>query len=415
MTETAAPAPDEKPPTKAGVFLYGWVKHGKGPARLHIVAPYTEGRFGNHDKYYSLAKGFINQGESPIEAARRETVEETGIDIRSLLGADAYERLSAGESVSDLPVAGYPKVRVRHANATPIEHTYISGHGAHHEVAYYAIEVEGIDHLRGHLKHLCAADFSTRATVHKTALEHLQSQGLPNFDTRMAILRSGIVPAKRGVVWAARSPQRIIEQPALPALEAEFNNKKAIQTPEEWFAFCASIPGKQHKRLQADMETLKRHFEKSGAISDAGNKLKLDTKDRPLFFYQEGAEILPLQQVLERSEEMAKRTPLYARAMWGEYVGKRRPEADAQERMKSAQIAPLIDLYAQRAPNEVAAVLHNGATALPTPSVPAYIKIASAPPPSPWVGRVSHRAAPKKPTEIPNYLLPKPAEKGNQR
>ncbi len=393
MTDATTPIADEKPLNKAGVFLYGWVKHGNGRARLQMVAPYTEGRFGNDDKYYSLSKGSIDEGETALAAARRETHEETGIDIKALLGDKAYQRLSAGESLTNLEVAGYPGVRVLHANAIPTEHTYVSGYGAHHKVAYYAIEVEGIEHLRDHLKRFRSHDVDTGPKVRKTVMEHIKIQDLPNFDKRLAMLRSPL--------WTTN-------EPVLHALEAEFNQGKPINTPEEWFKFCDTIPGKKHKALQADMERLKQYLKENGVIGDTGRKLKLDTKDRPLFFYQEGADILPIKTVLERSRHMAVLNPLYARAMWGEYIGKRRPDADKETRMESAQIAPLIDLYAQLIANQVGAVVNKPSASMdpaPHPDKGRQSK---------WVGRIRPSTAEPAAREIPPFLL-KPVVTGAKR
>lgn len=72
----------------AGVLVY---REGEGGLEVLIVHP--SGRFGRNSPW-SLPKGRIEEGESPEEAARRETWEETGVRVTELqeLGSIVYRR-----------------------------------------------------------------------------------------------------------------------------------------------------------------------------------------------------------------------------------------------------------------------------------------------------------------------------------
>ena len=149
-------------------------------------------------------------------------------------------------------------------------------------------------------------------------------------------------------------------------------------TMKQWVQFCNDLPGGQaYRSLLGDLETIKKYFERNGLVSDVGPKLKLDTKDRPLTFYQEGAEIIPMGLLFERSAKVANKNPLYARMMWGDYTGPRRNDVEASMRLQTAHIKPFSDLAARLCPMELGvaitatakqlhAVKHGEASALGT-------------------------------------------------
>lgn len=347
-------------PTKAGIILYGWVVGRDGRRRLHVLSPYTEGRFCTEDKCYTLAKGAIDPGENPLQGAVRETVEETGFDLRKLMGEEAYTRFAAGEVIKDLQSDGYRGVSVVKADPVPILHRYTSGHGTQHDAEYFAIEVDGIERLKPFLKRMGEKESDANPKVLKTAKTYVKEKHLPDFLQMLAILRSGqtlkrseLPEGKRQVGWADNIAYRLIFNPVLPALELQYNMVN-INNVRDWVKFCTIIDGKEYKKLKEDIAEVKRYFELRDMVGDSGKKLKLDSKDRPLTFYQEGAEILPVEVMLARSVAVAAKNPLYAKAMWGDYKGKRRHDANERVRMASAQIAPLVELFANISPMAVA-------------------------------------------------------------
>ncbi len=334
-------------PTKAGIILYGMAADRQGTSRLHVLAPYSEGRFCARLKCYAPAKGSIDKGETPIQAAVRETLEETGVDIQKLLGEEAYQQFLNGEVVADIESTDYPGVKVIRANPTPIDHTYISGHGKPHCAHYFAIEVEGIEKLRPALKSL-EKERNSDAKVHDgeavpvTAFEHAGQQQLPNLREMVDILRDGTIPAR----WMKNkvASEAIIRSPAFPKLAKKYHFPAHHLTPSTWEQFCRRVEGdsEDYTALQEDIKKVKKRLEKFGLINDH-KALKMDTSDRPLLFYQEGADILPVEEMLRRSAAVARVNPVYAKAMWGDGKG-----LSESQRMERAQIAPLVKFFADK-------------------------------------------------------------------
>lgn len=339
-------------PEKAGMFIYGWVpyKNGipdkDGTKELHVLSSYSEGRFGRGFKCYGIPKGAVDHGESSFDAAIRETHEETGIDFKLLLGEEAISALMRGETISNIP-SGYDKVRVVSAKPTPIKHEYMSGHGAKRTAEYYAIELDGIEHLKPFLKRMDARESDKYANVKKTTIQWMKEQNFPSFEQRLSMMRTGRVPPEGSVV--------VIENPALPTIEAKYPWFD-ITKVDDWINFCSKVDGKEFKAISADVAKLKAYFEEIGLVKhDGESALKMDTKDTPLNFYQEGAEIIPLDVMLARSADAASKNEQYAKAMWGQYTGKRRESADDNEKIRSAQIAPIMDFFSTISPMSIAA------------------------------------------------------------
>lgn len=345
------------PPEKAGLFLYGYAPNEWGYPQLHVLSSYTEGRFGHDYKCYGIPKGAIDPGETALQAALRETSEETGIDMRSMLGNDVYARLLQGETLTDIPSQRYNGVTLKHMAPHPVsEHEYTSGHGVKRMGHYFAAELEGIEKLRPYLKQMHPYESEESAKIYKTTRSWAREKHMPSFTELLSIMRTGVIPAHDNVAWAKPKAQAIISHPVLPELERRWVQEqkgKPATTLAEWQKFCTDIRGKDFARLEGDVKTLKAYLEAHGIISDNGVHLKLDSRDTPLNFYQEGGEVLPLGIMLERSADMARRNPEYNRAMWGEYMGKRRLESTPAERMQSAQIAPMVEYFGKVAPMEV--------------------------------------------------------------
>lgn len=354
-------------PEKAGILLYGWAHESRGKPRMHILSSYSEGRFGSDFKCYTMPKGAIDPGETALQGAIREMAEETGIHIRALLGDDAYRALLQGRSIENIESKVYSGVKIIKASPdVAVAHQYVSGHGARRDTHYFAIEIEGIDKLRPHLKRMHPNESEESAKIFRSTRQWAKEKNFPDFAELIDIMRTGIVPARGNSAWASREPQRILQSPVLPVLEDAWCKEQMIGCLSDiraWRRFCKEIKGDAFKKLEGDVKTLKSYLEARGVIADSGVNLKLDSRDTPLNPYQEGAEILPLGVMLERSAAMAKRNEEFARAMWGDYVGKRRPEADDHTRMTSAQIAPVMEYFAPIAPME----LVNAAIDKPTP------------------------------------------------
>ena len=107
------PTPDAAPPavaaeaksaTRAGIFLYGYAPDAKGYKRLHVLAPYTEGRFADGEKCYAVPAGDIDEKDKNSRAAAlREAGEESGINFEKLFGKAAYKKFINGEPIENVP------------------------------------------------------------------------------------------------------------------------------------------------------------------------------------------------------------------------------------------------------------------------------------------------------------------------
>lgn len=348
----------DTPFEKAGLFLYGRMKDTSGKERVHTVVSYTEGRLSNHEKCYGLAKGEIDPGETPIQAAVRETKEETGIDLEQMLGKKAYADFCAGKTIENLRCQGkYRGVTVLKADPKPIDHTYMSSHGNLHQSAYYAIELAGLEHLPT-LKRLDPREGADRADVIIPAKQHAQSLRYPKFRERMLMLYTGISRSESGekttIIQKPHLP-KVIEQHPLPL----FRNN--INVVENWVEYWKKLPDDARALLKQDLAKIKEFFEKRGMVGNSGEKLKFDTKMHPLAFYQEGAELLPVGVWLARSAKVAagvqgigdkpKPNLLHAKSMWGDNV--KHPGVSQEDRMRQAQIAPAIEFFAKVAPEEI--------------------------------------------------------------
>ncbi len=355
------PTPPDFAPEKAGIFLYGWDFDEHGHKRLYVLSPWTEGRFGSGTKFYGLSKGAIDPGETPLQTAVRETDEEGGINVRDLMGPEAYARFLAGEEIRDLESEAYPGVGIVRTSSQPVaEHSYISGHGAPRDAVYYGVEVSNILKLRPYLKHVEPGEISGEATVKLRASQIVKDRQLPNHTQMRQILRSGMVPAVRNRRWAQNYEQQLLPQPLLPALEKKWLEahslpQETITSTQQWLQFLEELPGPEYKKLSRDFDVVKRYLEKCGVIGDANGLPKLDTKDNPMNIYREDGDILPLERMISRSLHAADEASLYANSVWGDSQGKKRFHLSPQERFNESQIAPLVQFFANIAPMELAA------------------------------------------------------------
>lgn len=348
----------QETPEKAGLFMHGMAPDAHGHRRRHIVASYTEGRFGKDIKCYGIPKGAVDPGETALMGAEREAGEETNIRLRWLMGNEAYAALLKGKTIRDMPSPRYDGVTVLNASPEPVaRHAYVSGHGVVRPAHYFAVELDGIEKLRPHLKQMPSCDPGDGSSMQTNTQEWVRALSLPSFADLLDVLKTGIVPKRASCEWAKPFPQTILSHPVLPEIEARWlkaHPGRPIHSMKQWKYFCTHIAGADFKRLENDIKTLKSYLEGHGVIADEGAKLKLDTRDTPLNFYQEGGEILPVGVMLERMADAAAGNGEFERSVWGEYQGKRRPDATPEARMLSAQIAPLMEYFANIAPMEIA-------------------------------------------------------------
>lgn len=338
----------QKPVSKSGLFLWGTAPDAVGNARRQMLASYTQGGYADDvadkTKHYYVPKGSIDEGETSLQAAVREAYEETGISIEKLLGKDAYARFLAGETIRDLPSEGYQGVTITCADPTPIASPYRAGRGHKHNVDYFSIEVRGIEHLREGLKKFCEKEGHESPQVKTSALEHAQQMGLPDLLPMLEIVRSGVIRADAGNGgWSGEQTITLINRPVLAELEDKYSEGSQPANLKEWITFYKKLDEDDQNALKADFAKVKDHFKACGLVGDVGNKLKLDTTDWPMVFFQEGAEILPVETLLQRSSTLAGRGGEYDLNMWN---GNKQVD---EPRMDMAQVTAVVDFFSSPA------------------------------------------------------------------
>ncbi len=286
---------------KAGIVIYGTNAEGK---RVFIM-PYSEGRFGYNDKYYTLPKGTLDKGEQEWAGAKRETMEETGIDIDKLMRN------------------GYSGVKVGAVGHEPVDFTYIARSGAKRRTALFGIEVENIEKLAPYLKNAENAntnDFKVRDSIRDRIQDATK---VPQFEDFVEWLRSGKMPKRE---W-----NKTISSHVIPALYPIREGKKTpfekiedkmmyggkIETLTQWKEFWRDLPKKDYDELQDYLAEIKHAVKAIGIIKGDADIFKLDDKDTPLQFFQEGADIITAEDYLRQCQEMRYKNPDYDLAFCG--------------------------------------------------------------------------------------------------
>lgn len=349
---------------KGGFVIYGRNKSSEffTAGQLCMVAGYTQNRFGHdNNKYYSLVKGSVDEGETPLKGARRETHEEAGVDVKKLVGANAYAMLKkiqkgdveATEITAETlgqPIIGEfgnAEVKVKRIYAKPSEFSYRSASGKLRNTNMFFIELEdgAIDALQNpknptQLKRPPQARGEsynhTAAVLNYTAQDYTREHHFPTLDEMLSVLRTGDTQSlerlklvtgdctQEAFTKALQQLQNPAKASDLPSLEAlwRLQTGKTIRDEESWVAFCRDIEAecpKEYKKLEAAFEAMKVCFSEIGLVGDH-EFIKFDEKDKPLNFFFEGAEVLPINHVLTRSATMATQNPHYRDAMWRDYA-----------------------------------------------------------------------------------------------
>ncbi len=343
------------PPQKAGFVISGY----DADEKLCMLMPYSQGRFSadptDSRKYYVPAKGSLDEGETnPILAAVRETFEETGIDVKRLLGEDNFKKFASGEAVGKFESPGYAGVTV--SLADPKQHKeygYLSVAGKKWRADVYAIELEHIEKLQPYLKRLPNPEQPARATdiqspqetlrearphepevIGGTIAQYVRAQGYPTFNQLLAILRTGKVEKKKGSKWATEDCT-LFDTPSLDEFASAHG--KTIRSVDDLANLYRNVlTGPEFKVIRAQLGSIKEYLKEKNLVGD-NFSVKMDDKDLPLSFYHEAAEILPVEIAITRSLKAALSNPTYAHAIWGT-IEPKQVQQSAENYFKNAQI-----------------------------------------------------------------------------
>lgn len=332
----------------------------------HIIAPYSEGRFDSNMKSYGLGKGKIDGGENALDAAMRECSEETGIDVRKLLGEDAIEKLRRGETIENIE-SGYPGVRIKRVIPQALEYTYLGRGGSPHEFAMFAIELEGIEHLYDHLKN---PDNRSRYIGDPQQVYHpirttlaSKRDEYPSMDQCLDWLRTMHMPDKP---WAK---DRVGE--SLPRINGEgdhwFADLEAaymkeigrpgghIKNVSEWQSFQKRLVGENYLLLSKHAQQIRDTLVELDVISGKDDDIiKFDTKDSPLIFYQEGADLLTAENYLKCVIKSGLKRSDFSLAFCGNIPAMVAKDAPRIERIVNAQMAGVVWAAGDKAIESVA-------------------------------------------------------------
>jgi len=326
---------------KAGVVIYGTNAEGKRA----FVMPYSEGRFGYGDKYYVLPKGSVDKNEEVRAAAVRETEEETGISIKTLIGEKALAAFEAGGALPQMPFdsPGYPGVRVAHIGMVPVSHSYTARSGKKRPTDIFGIEVEGIERLAPYLKNqrnANTADFKVRDSVFNAVHDAEKYPQLADF---IEWLRTGEMPARE---WNAGKPKPpplydIRHGSPFERIEQETMGQK-IHMLDQWKAFFLEMNSHNYDEMQKYCGAIKKAISDLGITKGDSDTLKLDDKDTPLQFFQEGADIITAEDYVRRCTALLQQNLDYALGFGGAGGSSQRMGKQPRMHIKQSQMVAAV-------------------------------------------------------------------------
>ena len=321
------------PYQKAGIILCGPIDGVE-----HFIAPYSEGRFGNDQKYYVVGKGAIDveDGEDVFTAAIRETSEETGIDVRTLFGRneeeikqnlDTLKRTGKLENIE----TSYAGVRLKSIHQTALDYTYRGREDNTNHLAMFRIELDGIEKLKPHLKN--QRNTSPRLGYAQNVQFPIRSvvcaepEKYPTFEARLAWLRDMKMPDQPWTKGQAGKPLK--PHGTAVGVEHWFAERESwymahigrpgqhIDNVKDWQKFQARLTHADYETLRGIADEMKAELKTLGVVGGDTSVVKFDTKDSPLAFYQEGADILTGEQYLLACVHSAINRRDYAMAFSG--------------------------------------------------------------------------------------------------
>lgn len=379
----AADLPFNLPYAKAGFIISGVETQDatNDNAIGLVIAPYTEGRFGSNDKYYVLPKGSIDKGEDVLTAAIRETSEETGVDISSLIGPEGIAALREGKTISPYPSPGYPGVIIKSINPKALDLTYNSREDNRQRTALFHVEVQGIEHLRDALKNpqnrnapltrneqtsrrpdfgtpgynyrIKQVDFPVRSIINGTPAQY------PNFQERLNWIRQMKMPDAPWAKGKGGTPlvlkNKMGEEIAVndgwfTDLETKFLRKyhskdlhtNQISGPNDWQNFLNQLTPKNRNLILKAADAIKEHLYALDILRGDKDLLKFDTKDCPMMFYQEGADLMPMDSYLHSCILNATQRSDFRRAFCGDTPRSQEEKRSVLERISGSQMAGVV-------------------------------------------------------------------------
>jgi hypothetical protein len=160
----------------------------------------------------------------------------------------------------------------------------------------------------------------------------------PPFDTYLEWIRHGAIPPdQRTLEGPARDPRHkrmhqllhgghageFTVEPPLPSqwfsrLEYAYAPQGQIASREDWQMFCRNLPPNEYSILRGAFTMIKAYAKGCGIVGSDKAIIKMDDKDSPLHYYQEGADIVSSQRFVSHSLKMAALNDDYRHASSGD-------------------------------------------------------------------------------------------------
>ncbi|MBN66582.1 MAG: hypothetical protein CMM94_03325 [Rickettsiales bacterium] len=342
---------------------------GEKTSELKVLAPWTEGNFSTDGrKAYLIPKGTIDEGEDVKEAAIREVAEETGIFLdeipndprpeserRYLYDPSNPKHVEWKESGEDKFYPG-AEIKCWLADGEPVFDGMLPtnrGNPAHHIM--YGVKVKGIETLHEYIKHRDNGPEGKPVVKHKAIdLVEQQADTLPTFEQLLETLRTGywngvddrlygrlfdpnFKETEKYYLWRQetanmnRAVNELIQQQgdsiSLADARAVISDAKErfekiekgeikIETPEQLDDLFQTTS--IQNTIKDDLKAIRKFMEGQGKYGDVFEKIgmeplindakgfKMDTKQHPLRYYQESADIIPAEEYLERMVSFAE-------------------------------------------------------------------------------------------------------------
>ncbi len=298
---------DPIPPSlkyKAGFLLVGNVTKGDD-TQLHVVAPWVQGAFSNDErKAYTLSKGTVDPTESVWRAATREVGEETGIYIDRIYNPHnaAHRQLSEAQRIEQF----YDGVEIETILQTPIFDGIIpSNREGPARNILYVVKLKGIEHLAPHCKHFEnnqaePEDGLVSRCVSRCAADIAVAQKLPDFSALYRCLKKG--------EWTDKNGNKVrLFRKFEPASGWD---KVRDADPDKLAKQFHKLDSETKDKIKDNLEKIRKQMERDRLLNDVTG-LKIGNKHLPLQYYQEGADVLPYSEWLQRMVDYAKDNKLY--------------------------------------------------------------------------------------------------------
>lgn len=350
---------------KAGVILVGDVVGPDGSKRLHVLAPWTEGSFSTDGKKaYMLAKGTVDKNEDRWQAAIREVGEETGIYLDRI---SRDERPKSEQRFIFNPeskkhqkwkAAGrdcfYENVEIERIWKKPVISNVVPsnrGNPSQHDI--YLVKVKGIEHLAPYLKHKenNVEGDSVKRKAFDISIAKAAQKEIPTFIDMVHTLRTGWWKWGSDTTWHGKlfdsdfaSHERNYLMAKYGTLTTENNREMfridpviagqimsgalTISSLQEFddFYHNYAVTHDIQDAVKGHVAIIRKHMEAAGLANDC-TSLKVDTKNSPLRYYQEGADIIPYDTWIDRAITFADQPEnrVYREMQFNRHVNDRKP------------------------------------------------------------------------------------------